>query len=938
MKTKLLHAKKMLLVTMFVILLSIVGTMKMYAQNFTFGNLNYSINTDGTTVTVTGHVDGTSATGSLIIPESVTYEDMEYAVTSIGSGAFDRCSGFTGSLTIPNSVTLIGYYAFSFCDGFTGSLTIPYSVTSIETGAFEGCSRWEQIEVAPENPFYDSRNDCNAIIHTNTNELLSGCMNTTIPNTVTTIGEYAFNRCSGLTTLTIPNSVTEIKSGAFLNCSSLTTLNIPNSVTEIGDWAFKNCSNLTSAFVLAETPPSLGYDVFGNVNMGIPVYVLCGSEDVYASTSWGGFRNFYEMCAGEIAVTANPSEGGMVIGAGYYEGGTICSITATANEGYSFINWTKNGAHVSFDANCSIVVAGDASYEANFAEGINITFTDANVKALCVANWDTNSDGELSYSEAAAVTDLGEVFRSNSTIMVFDELRYFVGLTSIGNNAFRSCQELNSIIIPSTVNSIEKNAFLRCTSLTSIAIPNSVTSIEEYAFQLCSGLTSIAIPSSVISIGLNPFMGCGGLEQIIVDPKNHEYDSRENCNAIIKTSTNELVTGCNNTVLLNSIFSIGSNAFCSCDDLTSITIPSSVTSIKSYAFQSCAGLTSIVIPSTITSIESNPFVNCSGLVQVVVDSGNPEYDSRENCNAIIKTSSNELVTGCKNTVIPNSVTSIGSSAFGGCTGLTLLAIPTSLTTIGNSAFSSCSGLISLTIPRFVTEIGWNAFSSCVNLTSITVLAETPPSVGTYAFLNVNPDILVTVPCGYASVYESSDWHNYFTTIEEDCGPHDVTIDENSMNGGNVSSSVTSTELGEEVQINITPDEGMMLASLIVSNANDPAQTIPVYSIGKNSLIYGFLMPPFDVIITATFGPVTAISENNETLALVYPNPTNGQIKIEAEDLKHITISNMLGQIVYDSNASGNEFEYDFSNRETGIYLIRIETAKGVAVKKVSVTR
>ncbi len=835
MKTKLLHVKKVLLAAMFVILLSMVETTKMHAQNFTFGDLNYSVNFDGTTVTVTGHVDGTAAIGTLVIPESVTYEGTMYTVSEIGGNAFFGCSG--------------------------------------------------------------------------------------------------------LTTLTIPNSVTEIRYAAFAHCSGLTTLTIPNSVTNIRDVAFQSCSGLTSVIAHAETPPSLDYAVFGDVCMGIPVYVSCGNEEVYASTRWGGFSNFYGMCGGEIAITANPAEGGTVTGAGYYEGGTTCSITATTNEDYSFINWTKNGAQVSNNASCSIFVAGDASYVANFAQGVNINFVDADVKALCVANWDTNGDGELSYSEAAAVTDLGVVFRNNSTITSFDELQYFTGLTFIGSNAFRTCRSLVSIAIPNSVTSIEQDAFSNCSGLTSIDIPNSVFSIKEYAFRHCIGLTSIAIPSSVISIGYNPFMGCGGgLEQIIVDSENPEYDSRENCNAIINTSTNELITGCNNTVLLNSIISIGTNAFCNCTGLTSITIPSSVTSIKSYAFQACTGLTSIVIPSTVTSIEWNPFTGCSGLVQVVVDSGNPEYDSRENCNAIIKTSSNELVTGCKNTVIPNSVTSIGSSAFGGCTGLTLLAIPTSLTTIGNSAFSSCSGLISLTIPRFVTEIGWNAFSSCVSLTSITVLAETPPSVGTYAFLNVNPDILVTVPCGYISVYESSDWHNYFTTIEEDCGPHDVTIDENSMNGGNVSSSVTSTELGEEVQINITPDEGMMLASLIVSNANDPAQTIPVYSIGKNSLIYGFLMPPFDVIITATFGPVTAIGENNEALALVYPNPTNGQVKIEAENIKNITINNMLGQTIYECNASGNAFGYDFSKHKAGIYLIRIETANGVAVKKVSVTR
>lgn len=270
--------------------------------------------------------------------------------------------------------------------------------------------------------------------------------------------------------------------------------------------------------------------------------------------------------------------------------------------------------------------------------------------------------------------------------------------------------------------------------------------------------------------------------------------------------------------------------------------------------------------------------------------------------------------------------------------MTLLAIPTAVTIIRFGAFSGCSGLSSLTIPRFVTEIGWNAFSSCVSLTSITVLAETPPSVETSAFYNVNPDIPVIVPCGYVSVYEASDWHNYFMTIEEDCGPHDVIIDESSMSGGHVSASVTSTELGEEVQLTITPDEGMMLASLIVSNTNDPSQTVPVYPIGKATSTWGFIMPPFDVVITATFGPATTICENIEALASVYPNPTNGKVTIETENLKQITISNMLGQIIYEGKASGDMFEYDFNKHGAGLYLIRIETVNGVALKKVSVAR
>ena len=159
-----------------------------------------------------------------------------------------------------------------------------------------------------------------------------------------------------------------------------------------------------------------------------------------------------------------------------------------------------------------------------------------------------------------------------------------------------------------------------------------------------------------------------------------------------------------------------------------------------------------------------------------------------------------------------------------------------------------------------------------------------------------------------------------------------------MTGGNVSASVTSTELGEEVQLTIMPDEGMKLASIVVSNANDSEQTIPVYPIGRESSTYGFIMPPFDVVVSATFSPASVINEDNETLASVYPNPTNGQVTIEAEGLKQITISNLQGQTVYEGHASGNEFTYDFGNHEAGVYVVRIGTANGAATKRVVVAR
>ena len=322
--------------------------------------------------------------------------------------------------------------------------------------------------------------------------------------------------------------------------------------------------------------------------------------------------------------------------------------------------------------------------------------------------------------------------------------------------------------------------------MTKIIIPKSVATIEDSAFGGCASLTSITIPSNVTLIEDAAFWGCYSLKFIAVADDNQFYDARNNCNAVIETSTNKLIVGCENTVIPNSVTCIGESAFAGCG-LKSITIPNSVTTIGDYAFEGCtslasitipnsvmtigflafewcSSLTSVIIPNSVTNIGYRAFKNCSGLTSIKVENGNRMYDSRDNCDAIIETASNTLIAGCKNTIIPESVTSIVFGAFDGCSGLTSITIPNSVTTIGRAAFLGCSGLTSVTIPNSVTSIGGSAFYGCSGLTSITI-PNSVTSIGTSAFYecNVLEKVVSLIEEPFEIVGKEDSWNQCFDT-------------------------------------------------------------------------------------------------------------------------------------------------------------------------------
>ena len=381
----------------------------------------------------------------------------------------------------------------------------------------------------------------------------------------------------------------------------------------------------------------------------------------------------------------------------------------------------------------------------------NIQFADAAVKAICVANWDTDGDGELSMDEAAQVMDIGTLFKSNETITSFNELQYFTGLTIIGDSAFCKCSDLTSITIPESVNSIGNYAFYRCTGLTSvilengvtnighqvfgectglteISIPNSVTSIGAFVFGSCTSLASVTIPESVTSISNAPFFGCSGLTSIKVASGNPKYDSRHDCNAIIETSTNTLIAGCQNTIIPNGVINIDYDAFWFCSSLTSISIPNSVTNIRAGAFEGCGNLASIIIGSDVTSIGTDAFKECNNLTSVTLES-NAIVSATRTASTSLKTIFGEQV---KEYIIGNGVNTVGDYAFRSCNNLTSVTIGENVKSIGNYAFNLCSDLTSVTIGEGVTNIGNYAFMRCGSLTEATI-PNSVTSVGNHAF-------------------------------------------------------------------------------------------------------------------------------------------------------------------------------------------------------------
>ena len=703
-----------------------------WAYDFKVGDLYYTILNDTLapySVEVASSSSRTADTTliSAIIPASVVYNNTTYEVVGIGNKAFYQCMKLS-VVSIPSSVRCIGEYAFYNCLSLT-NLTIPEGIVSIQEDAFSSCTGLTSISLPNSLKKIESY-------------VFSGCTQMTsivIPDGVEEIEHHAFYDCTNLCSVTLPNNITSIGDYTFYKCHSLSSIEIPSTTTEIGDWAFGLCPSLTSVSI-PQTVTSIGNYAFQDV-----------TNIMYSGTATG-------------APWGAKSVNGFVDGLLVYENANkqkLLGCSAAADTAIIIPNSVTEIAERAF-YRCSKLPSVTIP---NGVTGIkNRTFY------LCTALSSIAFPNSVTHIEEQAFYGCDNL--TNITVPT--------NLSIIGEKAFYRCKKLNTLILPNTVTEVDTSAFYECTNLQSvqlsnsmtrityscfsgctnlqsITIPNSITSIEAYAFSSCKNLAGITIPSTVTTIESDAFYGItfinyngtatgapwgarfvnGYIDGLLV----YENASRQKLLGCLSTETDvaivipntvtEIASGafswCKNIpsiAIPNSVKTIGVRAFYGCESLLSITIPNSVKTIGGSAFSHCTSLSKITIPSNVDSIGGSILQKCTNLTSVVVEKGNTTYDSRDNCNAIIETASNTLISGCATTTIPNSITKIGSNAFNSQIRLKSICIPEGVTEIENGAFSSCDSLINVKLPNSLLIIGENAFRFNRIIPSITL----PPSV------------------------------------------------------------------------------------------------------------------------------------------------------------------------------------------------------------------
>lgn len=707
----------------------------------------YIFATNNGTLTIKGY---TGSGGVLVIPETIS----GLPVTSIGARAFLGATNLT-SVTVPNSVLAIGDYAFANCTNLIQA-QIGAGVTSIGWHSFLSCANLDTLTVDALNPHFSSADG--VLFNRNQTTLVlcpSGKTGSyAIPDTVTTIGVFAFFDNLGLTNIMLPRTVTNILT--------------PNGIPGIGSFAFAHSPNLNAITVDGSNP------VFGS-----EAGVLFDKNQV------------------RLIVCPNQKAGSFVVPDG------VGSIAHSA-----FI-YCSNLTSVTIPDSVTSIESGAfvwCTSLTNITIGSGVTNIDSSAFFGCT-NLNNISVAALNSNYSTLNGCLLDQTQTQFLLCLPGATGSFAipgSVTDIAARAFNGITGLTNIIIPNSVTNIEGYAFAQCPNLAAVTvtaenprysdregvlfnkdqttlvfcpeakagsyvIPDTVTNFEYNAFPSGISLTNVTIGSNVSDVG-SPFIQCGKLNTITVVATNSTYSSWDG--VLFDKSRTTLIeypqAKIGSYTIPDGVTRLEDEAFFVCSNVTSLILPDSVTSIGMALYNS-TGLTNITLGKGISDIDSSSFANCPSLASIIVDALNPNYSSKD--GVLFDHNQTELIFcprgKADRLMVPGSVTNIGYDAFPYDSGVKTISVdalnpvyssrdgvlfnksgstlllcppdrngdyqvPDAVTRIDNYAFFDCSHLTRVTMGNTVTNIGSDAFEGCLSLASIT-LGNQVASIGDYGF-------------------------------------------------------------------------------------------------------------------------------------------------------------------------------------------------------------
>ena len=619
--------------------------------------------------------------GTFNSTDSWSYDQETKVLTLSGTGTLDL-SNYNSEMSnakaysaekiiIEEGFTSIKYIKFSLAK----SISIPNTVKSISNRAFEDCYSLESI---------------------------------TLPDSVTSLGEDAFYGCTGLKSVHLSDNITTLQNGTFYNCKNLETIYLPKNLTTIASgtyWnrraAFGGCTSLKS-IKLPGTLEAVTGETFKGCTALETVEIEDGVKNIWGSAFSGCTSLKSITIPGSVENVYNSAFNG-------------CTSLAEVNieEG------VKNIGYSAFNG-CTALTS--------------IKIPDS------VETIDSSAFKDCTALKTVVLPDGLETISGSLFIgcEALETVNIPDGVTSIGYGAFENCTSLESVVIPDSVTEINSEAFENCESLESVTLPKNITELKASVFKDCSSLTSIDIPSGVTSISSDGYSGSGTFSD---------------CTSL-KTIN-----------FSNTVTEIGSGAFSGCTALETLIIPDNVTELGKSAFADCTGLTSVTLSNSLTTLPTGLFINCTSLESIVIPDGvttisdSPYYESEgtfKGCTSLksvtipdsvttIGASSFDGCTALKSVAIPANVTTIGYKAFADCSDLTSIDIPNSVEVIEDSAFENCTGIESVVIPASVTEINWEVFNGCTNLKSVEFSGDDGIYFGYDAFGSLTEDVSVEIP-------------------------------------------------------------------------------------------------------------------------------------------------------------------------------------------------